>query len=110
MKTVIIWLAAVAFISVYPFKAGEPSIPHADKVFHFALYAITCALFFSVLVKERRLKKSALPLSVALSAGYGALMEAVQFFMPMRAFSIADAAANLLGAISMAALISHKRK
>lgn len=111
MRTLSVWLFVVFVLSVYPFK-GESQIPHADKALHFMLYAITCALFVVVFRKPLRTKKTSLYgvllISIAASAGYGLLMEAVQSFIPGRSFSLWDEAANVLGAVAGAAYIRMK--
>jgi VanZ family protein len=102
MKTVVIWLAMVFVLSVYPFNSGV-SFPYADKIVHFIIYAVTCALFFSVL--RLRDAKKRLMVSFALSSAYGILMETAQVFIQTRGFSLLDVFANMLGAASAAVFI-----
>ncbi len=110
MKTVIIWLAVVFVVSVYPEKRAV-HIPHADKVFHFIIYAITCALFFTVLKKPLKGRLAAtLGLSVLLASCYGLVMEVVQVFIEARGFSLWDALANALGAALAAGAIAFIRR
>lgn len=103
MKTIIIWLAMVFILSVYPSLVAS-SLPYADKVVHFIIYAITCWLFFSILRKRKPFSKAIIA-SILLSAGYGLLMEVVQIFVPTREFSAFDFVANTLGAISAGVFI-----
>jgi|Deesub1362A_J573_1020465.scaffolds.fasta_scaffold00165_34 VanZ family protein len=112
MRTLIIWLAVVFVLSVYPFEGAE-RFPLADKLFHFMIYGITSVLFYTVLKENRSLsvRKKALLLSVVFSAGYGLLMEIVQAFIPARDFSVWDEVTNILGAVSGAIfVISQRRK
>lgn len=108
MKTVALWLVIVFMLSVYPIKTA-PLLPHADKLMHFIIYAITCALLFSTLVAKMSFRR-AIALSVLLSAGYGLLLEAIQGITGARSFSLMDEAANIAGAISAGVYIAIKRK
>ncbi|MBI4824725.1 MAG: VanZ family protein [Nitrospirae bacterium] len=109
MKTVIIWLSVVFVLSVYPFKGGA-GVPYRDEAIHFIVYAITCALFFTFLIRRMRLL-SALVVSVLLSAGYGLLMEVIQqVITASRRFSVSDVVSNIAGAISSAVFIAVKRR
>lgn len=114
MKTVALWLSVVFLLSIYPFEAGG-GFRHADKLLHFVIYGITCALFFSVMrtgaLKKKRGDlnvRAALLLSVFLATGYGLLMEAVQGFLGTRSFSLFDLLFDFLGASLAAVLISAK--
>lgn len=108
MKVVLFWLIVVFILSVYPLEGGF-KIPHADKAVHFIIYAITCILFFTFLIRKMRFL-TALTVSVFLSAGYGFLMEVMQTFTVSRSFSIFDQIANTLGALSGAVFITLKRR
>ncbi len=112
MKTIIIWLAVVFAVSVYPEK-HVVLIPHADKVFHFIIYDITCALFFTMLEKPLKGRLAAtLVLSAVLASCYGLAMEVVQVFIKAREFSLWDALANALGAalaVGVIAVIRRRR-
>lgn len=108
MRTLFIWLAVVLAISLVP-MAGAARLPHADKLLHFAIYAITCALFFTYLRLKLPLLR-ALVLSVLLASLYGLGMEALQRYVPRRAFSWGDSLANALGALGAAVHIYIKRR
>ena len=116
MKTIALWLLIVFVLSVIPVESG-PKTPYADKLLHFLLYAITCALFFSVFIRGRTFKR-AIVLSVLLSAGYGLLMETIQHFLyarsalgaPTRSFSVLDIAVNALGSLATAGYLAVKRR
>jgi len=100
MKTVIIWLAMVLVISVYPVNSDVASGGIADKVFHAFLYAITCLLFYTFL-RERAVRRPLL-LAVLLSTGVGILMELAQEFTTTRQYSNYDVLANFTGAAASA--------
>lgn len=106
--TIIVWLFFIAVLSLYPFKQGPKLIPHADKLIHFAMYAITAALFFSILIKKTRFKQAML-FSVLLTVGYGLLLEILQYLTGRQA-SPWDAAANLLGALAAMLYIGYRRR
>jgi VanZ family protein len=109
MKTVIIWLAVVFAVLVYPEK--RVLIPYGDKVFHFIIYAITCALFFTVLEKPLKGRLAAtLVLSAVLASCYGLAIEIVQVFIKAKVFSLWDALANALGAVLAAGAIAAIRR
>jgi len=104
MKTILLWLAMVLILSVYPVQTEVPAA-HADKLLHAIIYAITTLLFYSTL----KGRPYALLLSVLLAAGYGFLMEVIQGFTPHRGFSIYDALANLAGASAAALYLRSGR-
>jgi VanZ family protein len=109
MKTVLFWLAIVFVVSVYP--ETRASIYGADKVFHFVVYGITCALFFTELKKHLKVSLTALLVaSAVLASTYGLLMELAQVLTKTREFSPYDALANFLGAVTAAVAIAIIRK
>ncbi len=100
-RALYVWLVTVLVISTYP-SAFIPAIHirFSDLLAHFILYAVTGSLFY-VVFKESRfgfLSKSPALLAVGLAALYGFGMEVAQFYLPTRSFSLADSAANTLGA------------
>lgn len=102
MKPLFLWLVMVFMLSVYPFEDSEIyEFPHADKVGHFVLYAITGALLYNVLKDSRMgfLKKHAISLAVVLASVYGLGMEAAQDIVGYREFSLLDGAVNAFGAL-----------
>jgi len=108
MTTIVVWLFIVFALSLLPVEKG-PLIPHGDKLFHFIIYAITSALFFVTLIKKTTFRRAAVA-AVMLSSGYGLLMEFAQVFTQTRRFSLADEAANILGAASAIAFIWYRRR
>jgi VanZ family protein len=102
MKPLFLWLVMVFVLSVYPFEDTEIyEFPHADKVGHFVLYAITGTLLYNVLKGSGRgfPGRWALPLAVVLASVYGLGMEAAQDIVGYRDFSLLDGAVNALGAL-----------
>lgn len=110
MKTILFWLIMVSVISLFPERIA-PLVYGADKAFHFIIYAITCALFFTELKKHM---KSSLPavlaVAVVLASAYGLIMEFAQTFVRTRSFSLWDELANFLGAASAAVAIAIVRR
>lgn len=77
------------------FPPGGPLGIGVDKWAHLVTYGILAVLLaFAVLARTSR----ALAFVVTIAAAYGAGIEVVQAFLPMRAFDFADAAANTVGA------------
>ena len=104
MTTVLIWLAMVFFLSVMPTEGGPKPFEGADKAVHFVLYFITCLLFYVELKKKQGYARS-LVLAVLLSTLYGYAMEVAQSYTATRTYSLADAFANLAGALSAAVFL-----
>lgn len=109
MKTLVIWLAMVLFISVYPLEQDSLSFPHADKLMHFIIYAITSLLFYTYLKESKTLlyRRNAVLFAVLFASAFGLLMEFAQRFTATREFSLLDMAFNALGAIAGAAYIIY---
>ena len=83
-----------------------PRIPHIDKAMHFVAYGILAMLSFRALWPDAEAPVPAwvLVLGAALATVYGAADEFHQVFVPTRAFSFFDMAANGAGAAVAAAL------
>lgn len=107
MRTFIIWLTMVFFVSVYPIRNTVISGDFADKIFHAAIYAITCLLFYSTL--KGRTGRWALPFSVLLATGYGFMMELAQHYTGYRSYSNYDVLANFTGAAAAALYVWASR-
>lgn len=106
MKTVIIWLVMLFAISVVPVKDIPIKARYMDKLLHAILYAITCALFYMVLLRKYARWKS-LGIAVVASSAYGALMELAQHYLARgRTLSKQDMAANAAGALVWALYIA----
>lgn len=67
-----------------------------DKWLHVAAYgALAAAVAYALPARSRR----RLALAVGLAAGFGLVVEAIQFGLPYRSFDLADAAVNGVGAL-----------
>jgi VanZ family protein len=112
VKTLVIWLGIVLALSIYPFEGMRPAFAYSDKVVHFVLYSITCALIFTFLNVSRNqfVRRHALFISVVIASLYGLAMEMLQYFVKTRQFSLLDEASNVLGAIAAAAFIAVQRR
>ncbi len=110
MKAVFFWLVMVSVVSLFP-ETVSPVVSGGDKIFHFIIYAITCALFFVELRKHMKASLAAvLAVSVVLASAYGLAMEFAQTLVKTRSFSLEDALANFLGAAAAAAAIAFIRR
>jgi hypothetical protein len=96
-----LWVGAVSYASLVP-PSGVPklsflSIPHADKLIHFCMYAgLSYILFQASYSLSARIPVLAL---VAVSIAYGGAMELCQWlWVPGRSAEVPDLAANALGA------------
>lgn len=76
---------------------GPQPIEHFDKIMHFTFYG----LFTVIAAGCTAQRKTFIQLCVFI-AGYGALMEYFQSFVPSRFMSIADMVANTSGVIIVA--------
>jgi VanZ family protein len=93
----IVWMVLIFILSVIPVSGPETDMP-VDKVEHFIIYGVT-AVFFYRYLRPKTIKAKAGFESVLIAAAYGAAIEVVQYFLPYRSFSMADMAANTLGAV-----------
>ncbi len=112
MKTVVMWLSFVLLVSLIPLDRAPGAGLSLDLVFHFAIYAVTCMLFISVLGGGRAAARPpgrVLVASVLLAAGYGAIVEVAQAVLGTRSFSAADIAANALGALAAAGYVALRK-
>jgi VanZ family protein len=110
VKTILFWLIMVSAVSLFPERIA-PLVYGADKAFHFIIYAITCALFFTEVKKHLKVSLPVLLVVAAvLASGYGLLMEFAQVLIKSRSFSLYDALANALGAVAAAVTIAFLRR
>lgn len=102
------WIALVVAGSLLPGTAFEGSaIPVADIAAHFVGYGIMAILVLNV-VRRPSLGRCVL---VTASCGLlGAVLEVAQHFVPGRAMSVGDAAANILGAAAASAAYAILRR
>lgn len=87
----ILYTLAVTAVSLLP-RAGVPGHGHMDKVAHFVAYFGMGIMAWHTMPGLRlRL------LAAAAGVGLGGLLEVIQYFVPGRSASYADAAVNTLG-------------
>ena len=100
------WLPLIAYCvlifiqSSYPAPESLPSFESSDKLLHLAAYAVMGVLFYRA-YRTLPLKDNAQLLvlaSVASASLYGLSDELHQAFVPFRDASLADLAADVLGA------------
>ncbi len=84
----IIFLGVIFYLSIAPVKVAEGAAGF-DKIEHFFAY------FLFALLTYKTTKRAWL--AFFLAGTYGFLMEAVQFMLPYRSFSLFDIAVNYLG-------------
>ncbi|NHN46908.1 antibiotic resistance protein VanZ [Halostella sp. JP-L12] len=112
------WLPALAVAvallvasAVPPGPAGGAAGPlPLDKLLHGAGYAALAGTLVVGLTAHRRSTKWAAGLSVCGATSYGLAIELLQAGIPYRAFSLADAGANALGAVLGAAVVVGYRR
>jgi VanZ family protein len=100
------YMAAIFFASSGPGPA-LPSISHADKLLHAAAFG-GLAVLVSWAMTRGRLRSAAwraLLAAALVSAAYGALDEAHQYFVPGRQSDVADLLADAIGALAAAGAI-----
>ncbi len=106
-------LVTVLLLSTVPGSlTPNVDIEFSDLVVHFIMYSVMGALFFIEFRKSRvsALNRTPALLAVALAALYGFAMEVAQYYIPGRHFSLADAAANSLGALAAVILMDQLTK
>lgn len=106
------WCALIFTLSHQPDPPGPSwldAVPFADKIAHFLIYAVLCALLARALRLEPSalLRRRALVLAVACAVLYGVSDEWHQSFVPGRQPDVMDLAADALGALCAAGLIRH---
>ena len=99
----------VLVVSLAPAQTGGQGdgfgIPHFDKLAHAGMYLVMAALAWLYLRSHRGFPNpEACVLSFGLAFAFGAAMEAAQLLVPGRSFSLLDAAANSVGALTGIAL------
>ena len=107
------WAGEIFFLSITPnLELPKVSFFEADKLAHFAAYALLTALlaggwkYFSRHHAPLYLWRWAL-----LALGFGAMMEVIQgTLVPYRVFDVYDILANSLGALGAAGIATLGRK
>lgn len=106
-------VAAVLLVAsvVPPGPAGGAAGPlPMDKLLHAAGYAALAGALAGALATRERSARRAATLSFCGAVAYGIGIELVQAGVPYRAFSLADAGANALGALVGAAVAAEYRR
>ena len=107
-RFVVYWLPVVLYClliyiqSAHPSPEQIPIFPFSDKLLHFAAYGILGILFYRAF-RTLRIKdniKALMLLSVISATLYGISDEIHQSFVPFRQAEVADAIADMIGAIS----------
>lgn len=80
----------IFYFSVIPGKVIETGFRGFDKIEHFAAYFLLSLLTYKTIKSAR--------LAFFLAGTYGLLMEAIQFTLPYRYFSLGDIAINYIAA------------
>jgi len=98
----ILWATLIFISSSIPGRSiPKINFPNADKIVHFFIFMMFCALTDRAIRFQSRvpfLAKYHLALSVAVTVIYGILDEGHQLFVPNRDASLADLAADAVGA------------
>ena len=99
----VLWALFILILTVLPL----PQVPKVisdwdlslDKMVHFVLFAVLCALALKGNYKRSKGFGGHQLLILSLIIVFGALTETIQYFLPNRTFSIADLTADGIGAI-----------
>ncbi len=94
-----VYMAVILYLSLRPPPIGPPLFLHADKLIHFAAYAVMAALWMRTFARAEATGR-AIAASILISFVFGAFVEVMQSYAPPREASLLDAAANGLGAIA----------
>lgn len=88
--------AVILVASLLPASGSGGSLPVSDKLVHGVGYAVLAAL---VVWAGRPVGRRSLALVVVAVAGFGGLVELLQWPLATRQASVLDAVANLVGAV-----------
>ncbi len=98
----ILWATLIFVSSSIPGRSiPKINFPNADKIVHFIIFMVFCALTDRAIRFQSRvplLAKYHLVFSVAVTVIYGMIDEGHQLFVPNRDPSLADLAADAVGA------------
>lgn len=108
----IVWTIVVLYLSLAHFRTGSAprlSLPHTDKLVHFAMYFIYTFFLLWETKKHQKLRYKII--IVVYATAFGILMEILQYQLTTyRSSDIYDAIFNSLGAITMAIFFPKLRK
>jgi VanZ family protein len=91
-------------------ERGQALIPHLDKILHGVAYAVLGVTIAYALLRSRFSRRQRALLVLCVAASYGVAIELVQGQITARTASVADAFANVLGAlvaIAWYAIVDH---
>ncbi len=106
----IIWAALIFFLSSLPGSTIPSPFFSADKVFHLGAYAVLGYLVARALVRHGWSGRALVMLSLLLCLLYGVSDEFHQSFVPDRAPSVMDVAADILGVCIGIVICTRKRR
>lgn len=92
------YMAVILVLSLRPVPIEPSLFRHADKLNHFAAYAVMSALWMRAFAADKTTGR-AIVVSILISFVFGAFVEALQSYAPPRDASLLDAAANGFGAV-----------
>ena len=95
------WVVLVTIGSLFPATSFPSWVDlgwNRDKVAHFIAYFFTALLFY--LAFRTRFKRTDI-YAMLFAAGYGAILELAQLFVPGRTCSFGDLVANLSGVLCL---------
>jgi VanZ family protein len=99
----ILWAVAIFISSSIPGSdIPDIGIPNGDKIAHFVIFFVFCALTHRAIKFQMHypfLARHDLIFSVLITIAYGVIDEAHQIFVPSRDSSLKDLVADALGAI-----------
>lgn len=102
-----VWATAILAGSVMPsLELPSPTFTFQDKLVHAVAYALLAALCTLSIPRLRRIPAALISISLAMT--YGTLLEIIQgLFIPGRSFDLLDIAANAVGSIIGAAIVTR---
>lgn len=101
------WATAILAGSVIPgLELPSPTFTFQDKLVHAVAYAVLAALCTLSIPRLRHLPAALTSISLAMT--YGTLLEIIQgLFIPGRSFDLLDIAANAVGSVIGAVIITR---
>ena len=102
-----VWATAILVGSVMPsLELPSPTFTFQDKLVHAVAYAVLAALCTLSIPRLRRIPAALR--SIVLAMTYGILLEIIQgLFIPGRSFDLLDIAANAVGAVLGAVIVTR---
>lgn len=102
LAALLLWAAALVYLSLNPDVKAPSGALGWDKLNHFAAYAVLAVLLIRALLAWRAVTIRLLAVVWASCVAYGALIEGLQWLMALgRTWEWGDMLANALGALVM---------